>query len=160
MPILLSFPRPLSLTGFSPATSTSSFRMNLFHQHSNIFFFYKKKKVFLDPLFLSSYHSLLYSCSWSTFSKGLSVILHFLCNHWFYKVTPKGVRNNTVDTIELPTNHRRKYSIANIVEDSCAPFPHTSWAPFPSRGSHHSDFGAYHCHKFLYTFTIYICMYP
>lgn len=98
MPILLSFPRPLSITDFSLATSTSSFLMNLFHQYSNIFFFYKKKKVFPDPLFLSSYHSLLYSCSWSTFSKGLLVILHFLCNHLFYKVTPKGVRNNTVDT--------------------------------------------------------------
>lgn len=82
LPILLSFPRPLSITDFCPAISTSSFLMNLFHQHSNVFF-YKKKKVFLDPLFLSSYHSLLSSCSWSTFSKGLLVILHFLCNHSF-----------------------------------------------------------------------------
>lgn len=44
MPILLSSPRPLSITAFSPATSTFLSLMNPFHHHSNIFFFKKKKK--------------------------------------------------------------------------------------------------------------------
>lgn len=123
MPILLSFPRPLSITDFSPATSTSASLMNPFYHHSSISFLKKKKKSSLTP-HLSSATTLffLYCCSWSSFSKGLLVIFHFLCNHSFYKKLLKKMWGTMQWTLEFPTNHPRKFSIANIVEDSWEPF--------------------------------------